>query len=353
MPCLGIAECMGGTEPRLDSRKTIANSCVQCAALERLRPRVLAHVALALAPTWACVPDRGAFGPSRFDGQWVLESEGGPMAMEVRHAGTPQMGGSIVGAVGGRTQPFLESSIVDGRLAFRVARQFESGTTVGSGTVAWFEGDRLVGETTRDDRDLRRAWTGRRPDAVTDVDSGSWFEQEPVVLFNGSALSEWSTSADGGLEGWLVEDGILRNVGNADELVSNRRFWNFRLQAEYRVSEGGNSGIGLRGRYEVQIHDDFGTEPSIHGNGAIYSRIKPSTLASRVHTEWQTLDVRLVGRIVTVTLNGITIIDRQVIEGITAMARDADESAPGAILLQGDHGPIEFRRIVVIPLALH
>ena len=336
----------------LGSCEAIADSTVHSHGSERLRPRVLAHVALVLAPTWACISERAVFDPSRFDGHWVLEGEAGPMAMEIRRAGTPQMAGSIVGAVGGRTQPFLESSIVDGRLAFRVARQFESGTTVGSETVAWFDRDRLVGETTRDDRDRRRAWTGRRPDAVTDVESGSWVEQEPVVLFDGSVLSAWSTSADGELEGWLVEDGILRNVGTAAELASNREFWNFRLQVEYRVPEGGNSGIGLRGRYEVQIYDDFGTKPSIHGNGAIYSRIKPSTLASRVHTHWQTFDIRLVGRIVTVSLNGTTIIDRQVIEGITAMSRDADESAPGPILLQGDHGPIEFRRIVVIPLAL-
>ena len=352
MFCSGKADRTGRTEPFLGSCEAITISCVRSAGSERLRPLVLANVALVLAAICACVPDRGTFDPSRFDGQWVLESEAGPMAMEIRDAGTPQMAGSVVGAVGGRTQPFLESSIVDGRLAFRVARQFETGMTVGSETVAWFDGDRLVGETTREDRDGRRVWTGRRPDAVPDVDSGSWVEQQPVVLFDGSALSEWSTGAEGEVEGWLVEDGVLRNLGNADELESKRKFWNFRLQAEYRVSEGGNSGIGLRGRYEVQIYDDFGAEPSIHGNGAIYSRIKPSTLASRVHAEWQTFDVRLVGRIVTVTLNGTTIIDRQVIEGITAMSRDAVESAPGPILLQGDHGPIEFRRIVVIPLAL-
>ena len=314
--------------------------------------RALAQVGLVLAPLWACVPDQAAFDPSRFSGHWVLESETGPMAMEIVHAGTPRMTGSIVGAVGGRTQPFLESSIVDGKLAFRVARQFDGGTTVDSQTVAWFDGGRLRGETTRDDRDGRRTWIGRRPDEVPGVDSGSWVEQERVVLFDGSHLSGWGTGAQGDLEGWVVEDGILRNVGNAGELASNLRFWNFRLQVEFRVSEGGNSGIGLRGRYEVQIYDDFGTEPSIHGNGAVYSRLKPSTLASRVHTEWQAFDIRLVGRLVTVELNGTTIIDRQVIAGITAMARDADESTPGPILLQGDHGPIEFRRIVVIPLEL-
>ena len=93
---------------------------------------------------------------------------------------------------------------------------------------------------------------------MTDVDGGSWVEQEAVVLFGGADLSEWHTGMPEQLEGWVAQDGILRNVGNADDLVSNRRFWNFRLQVEYRVSAGGNSGIGLRGRYEVQIYDDFG-----------------------------------------------------------------------------------------------
>ena len=351
MSCSGTADRTGGTDQVLEPRQDIANSCIHSAGSEGPRTRVLVQVALVLAPLWACVPEGGGLDPSRFDGQWVLESETGPMALEVMYAGTPRMAGSIVGAVGGRTQPFLESSIVDGRLTFRVARQFESGTTVGSETVAWFDRDRLVGETTREDLDGRKVWTGRRPDAVPDVDNGSWVEQEPVVLFDGLALSEWSTGSDGEPEGWVVEDGILRNVGDADDLVSKRRFWNFHLQVEYRVSERGNSGIGLRGRYEVQIYDDFGTERSIHGNGAVYSRIKPNVLASRAHGEWQTFDIRLVGRIITVALNGTTIIDRQVIEGITAMARDADESTRGPILLQGDHGPIEFRRIVIIPLA--
>ncbi len=152
------------------------------------------------------------------------------------------------------------------------------------------------------------------------------------------------------MDGWLVEQGILPNSGSVDELVSNRGFWNFRLHVEYRVSEGGNRGIALRVRYEVQIFDDFGMEPSIHGNGAVYSRIKASTLVTRAHSEWQRFKIRLVGRVVTIDLNGTTTIDRQLIKGITAMARNAREVQPGPIMLQGDHGPIEFRKIVVTPL---
>ena len=350
MASIDSPDCTVGKRDAFEFRQRISAFDVDPAGRAGSRSRVLAQAALVFLLLWACAPDLGTFDPSRYNGRWVLESESGPMAMEVRDAGTEKMAGSMIGAVGGRTQPFLESLIVDGRLAFRVARRFESGETVGSETLAWFDGELLKGETTREDRDGKRVWTGRRPDAVTDVDGGSWVEQEAVVLFGGADLSEWHTGMPEQLEGWVAQDGILRNVGNADDLVSNRRFWNFRLQVEYRVSAGGNSGIGLRGRYEVQIYDDFGAEPSIHGNGAVYSRIRPSTLASDVYTEWQTFDIRLVGRVVTVELNGTTIIDRQVIEGITAMARDADESERGPILIQGDHGSIEFRRIVVTPL---
>lgn len=310
----------------------------------------LATVVLVLIQAWACAPPPETFDPSAFNGHWVLEGESGPMAMEVKDAGKGTMTGSIVGAVGGRLQPFLESSISDSRLKFRVEREFDSGARVGSTTVAWFDGDQLTGETTREDREGKRSWIARRPDVVTDTDSGDWVEQEPVMLFDGTDLSKWNTSAPGELEGWLVDGGILKNAGNVGDLKSNRQFQNFRLQVEYRVSEGGNSGIALRGRYEVQILDDFGTETSIHGNGAIYSRIKPSSLATNAHTEWQQFDIRLIGRVVTVKLNGTTIINRQVIEGITAMAIDGRESEPGPVLLQGDHGPIEFRRIVVTPL---
>ena len=288
--------------------------------------------------------------PARFNGSWVLNSESVPMAMEVTGAGTDALAGSIVGAVGGRVQPFLESEIREGRLAFRVAREFDSGVTVGSTTEAWFDGDQLVGETVREDRDGKRSWVARRPDEVSDEEDGGWEEGQPVTLFDGSDLSEWHTEPPGQTNGWTVDDGVIKNAGRASDLTSNREFWNFQLHLEYRVAEGGNSGIGLRGRYEVQIYDDFGTETSVHGNGAVYSRIKPTLLASKPHTEWQTFDIRLVGRIVTVVLNGTTITDRREIEGLTAMARDAKESSPGPILLQGDHGPIEFRRVVVTPL---
>jgi 3-keto-disaccharide hydrolase len=58
-----------------------------------------------------------------------------------------------------------------------------------------------------------------------------------------------------------------------------------------------------------------------------------------------------VGRVVTVTLNDELIIDRQTIPGITGGALDSDEGSPGPILIQGDHGPIEFRNLKLTPAA--
>jgi hypothetical protein len=116
------------------------------------------------------------------------------------------------------------------------------------------------------------------------------------------------------------------------------------------VGAHSNSGVGLRGRYEVQILEDHGQPPNRHGNGALYSRIVPRINASKPAGEWQTFDVRLVGRQVTVVLNDERIIDKQEIEGLTAIAANGDEDKPGPFLLQGDHGPVEFRKIIVMPL---
>jgi hypothetical protein len=58
--------------------------------------------------------------------------------------------------------------------------------------------------------------------------------------------------------------------------------------------------------------------------------------------------VTLIGRIVTVIHNGVTVIDRKEIEGITGGALDADEGQPGPFYLQGDHtGGLKFRNITV------
>jgi Domain of Unknown Function (DUF1080) len=132
-------------------------------------------------------------------------------------------------------------------------------------------------------------------------------------------------------------------------LVTEQKFTDFKLNTEYRYPQGSNSGVYLRGRYEVQIEDDCGEEADNHRSGGVYGFLTPSVNAAKKAGEWQTLEVTLVGRMVTVVLNGEPVIDRQAIPGITGGALDGDEGEPGPILLQGDHGAVEFRNLSLTP----
>ena len=72
--------------------------------------------------------------------------------------------------------------------------------------------------------------------------------------------------------------------------------------------------------------------------GGLYSRITPTVnRAEKPAGEWQTIDITLVDRHVTVILNGKTIIDNQPVLGCTGGALWSDEFRPGPIYLQGDH----------------
>jgi len=194
------------------------------------------------------------------------------------------------------------------------------------------------------------AFTGHRAPEINEHDDGTWVEGKPITLFNGKDLEGWTGVDSPKAEGWTVEDGLLKGKGQADDLITVAKYWNFELHAEYRLGEKSNSGIGLRGRYEVQIASDYGRPPNMHGTGALYTRVLPSVNAGKAPNEWQTFDIRLVGREVTTTLNGQKLYERGVIDGLTGIAFDPFEGRPGSIELQGDHGSVEFRNLVLIPL---
>jgi hypothetical protein len=207
-------------------------------------------------------------------------------------------------------------------------------------------GKKLEGTMKAGQREMK--WVGVRAPAIKDKDDKAWKKGKPIDLV-GKDLSGWHGTVPGQDLGWTVEDGVLKSKGKANNLESDQKFWNFELHVEYRVGPKSNSGIGLRGRYEVQILEDFGQEPSTHTNGALYSRVAPKVNPSKPANEWQTFDVRLVGRHVTIVVNGKEVV-KTMIEGLTAIATNADEGEPGPLALQGDHGPVEFRKIVVTPL---
>jgi hypothetical protein len=150
--------------------------------------------------------------------------------------------------------------------------------------------------------------------------------------------------------GWKVEDGIMKNVAGANNLYSTERFWNFQLHCEFRLGEHTNGGIGLRGRYEVQVLEDYGRPPDSHSAAALYSRVAPTKNVSKRPGEWQTYDITLIGRQLTVIFNGEKVLDKVEVEGLTAMAHDWNEALPGPISIQGDHGPVEMRKLTITPL---
>jgi hypothetical protein len=194
-------------------------------------------------------------------------------------------------------------------------------------------------------------WTGVRAPAIADKDDGTWNKGQPIALFNGKDLTGWKGLTPGEEVKWKVENGILRNAPPTTDIISDQNFWNFELHVDFRIVEHSNSGIGLRGRYEIQILDDYGKPPNTHGAGALYSRVAPVVNASKPAGEWQSYDIRLVGRTLTVVHNGQKVLDRVEIEGLTAIAESAGEAEPGPFVIQGDHSYVEIKSFVVTPLA--
>jgi len=280
----------------------------------------------------------------RWDIQQLRDNPDKAWWLEVSGAGTSQIKGKFIGFPGGDLNEIRDLKIDNGVLTFTDGRpnpqQYEAKFVASSG--------HLDGKMTFNGEAI--AFAGYRAPEIRDHDDGTWLKADPIPLFDAKDLTGWTGLGTAQNLGWTVEDGTLKSTGHAQNLITTGKYWNFLLHVEYNVAEKSNSGIGLRGRYEVQIQDDYGKPVESHINGAIYSRIKPLVNASRKAGEWQTADIRLVGRDVTVTLNGKTIITKQKIEGLTAIAFAPFEGEPGPIELQGDHGPVEFRNIVLTPL---
>lgn len=204
------------------------------------------------------------------------------------------------------------------------------------------------------------AFTGKKlPPAGEAPDLESLEYGDPIALFNGEDLTGWEMLREGSVNGWKVEDGILINdpvqkEGEPHISYGNLRtvdsFEDFKLELDVNVPEGSNSGVYLRGIYEIQVLDSHGKELDSHNMGALYSRITPLVSAEKPAGEWQHMEITLVDRHVTVVLNGFKIIDNQFVGGVTGGAMHSDEFVPGPIYLQGDHGKVMYRDIVLTPV---
>lgn len=308
----------------------------------------LAWIAMAAAPALC--------GVEEFNGRWNLEPAKEPRGrawwIEVKDAGSPRINGTFVGAPGGQVDAIPKISVEGGELVWVFESNWRGEKTKRKGVYrARIEKGALVGfHEVEGLAGSRVEFTGKRAPVLREVDDGKWKKGRAVELLNGRDMTGWSSAVAGrGIE-WRVENGVMKNNDKAADIVSAAKFWNFQLHIEFRVAQHSNGGVGLRGRYEVQIFGDHGESPSSHGNGALYSRIVPAVNATLAPDQWQTFDITLIGREITVVLNGKTLIDHKEVAGLTAMATDPNEDQPGPLTLQGDHGPVEFRKITVTPL---
>lgn len=200
-----------------------------------------------------------------------------------------------------------------------------------------------------------RKLTGQSPDgrligvpapSLNGIAPVAW--STPEALFNGRDLTGW-TPDNPALNHWLAQDGELQNTQAGANIQTTRKFGDFQLHVEYNCPQGGNSGVYLRGRYEVQVeYEPPAKNDASHGMGSIYGFIAPAALVHPRPGQWERYDVTLVGRKVTVVRDGVPIIDNAEIPGITGGALDSREGQPGPIYLQGDHtGGLKYRNITI------
>ena len=299
-------------------------------------------------------------------GRWALTLPGGGagwLGVE------PQAGGALKGSIlwgGGSVMPAAETKVENGALVVvRKHNRKKDGKDVTfiETLTAKRDGDTLA-LTTRtvndEGKEVGKAdFSGKKiPDLPPRPDLSKLAFGTPVRLLNGNDLAGWKVMNEKAPNCWSMADGMLSNrVAGPDgkkqhgtNIRTVAEFEDFNLKTEVRVPKGGNSGIYLRGIYEVQVAETHGRNVDSHNMGALYSRITPSVAAERPAGEWQTLDITLADRHLTVILNGTTIIDNQPVLGCTGGAMTSDEFKPGPIYLQGDHTDVDYRNMIVTPI---
>lgn len=264
-----------------------------------------------------------------------------------------EKGGKIEGRVqprGGGWMPIQGAKVDSGKLVVELSTPRGPATTweftaAGSDRLTGIErrggsdGPKLAGvRAPKLDRPMPKAWTAPRP------------------LFNGKDLTGWEPIGNVSNNKWIARNGELVNDNpeiegqrgtRAANLKTTEKFQDFKLHIEVNCPEHGNSGIYLRGRYEVQVGTEGGAQPD-HEMGAIYSHYPPPASAELGLGKWTSFDITLVGRHVTVLRDGKVYHNNVEIPGPTGGALDSHEAEPGPFFLQGDHhGVIRYRNITI------
>ncbi len=284
---------------------------------------------------------------SPLQGKWDLTVNTGDRVeaswLEVHVSGIKTLVGHFV-AGGGSARPVAKVNFDGKKMSFSIPPQWEN-SDKDLEVEGVLENGILTG-TMLSSSGRKYTWTGVRAPSLVRTAAPVW--GSTISLFNGKNTEGWHGDP-GKKNQWIAENGVLKSPASGTNIITDKKFNDFKLHVELRYPEESNSGIYLRGRYEIQVSDSKGKEPALIEFGAIYGFILPVAMAAKSPGEWQSFDITLVGRLVTVVANGVTIICNQVIPGITGGALDSREGEPGPIMLQGDHGPIEYRNIKITP----
>ncbi len=285
-------------------------------------------------------------GPPPFEGRWdiTIDWAGKPQPawLEVRHSGVDKLVGRVM-IVSGSARPISKINFSEGKFNFTIPPQWDK-SDVDVKIEGTLVDDKLKGVFINFDGKFY-TFNGVRAPSLKRSKPPEW--AAPITLFSGKDLSGWHTNGE---NQWVAEAGVLKSPKSGSNLFSDKTFTDFKLHIEFRYPKGSNSGIYLRGRYEVQVADSKGLEPWDDQFSGVYGLVAPNEMVAKEAGEWQTYDITLVGRTVTVVANDVTVISNQVIPGVTGGAIDSKEGEPGPFMIQGDHGPIEYRNIVVTPV---
>lgn len=319
-----------------------------------------------------CTSVPAAESPDAFLGRWALTIPSGGAGW----LGVEQKKGYLDSSIlwgGGSVVP-TDFTYIDGDVLIvtrvrKVERKDAKGKVIRAqnfteALIAKVSGDTMQLTQIRPHRNGKGAdhheFTGKRiPPLPSKPDLSKVKYGKPIKLFNGRNLDGWKLTNPRQKNGWSVENGVIVNkpvqkkgqrrihYGN---LRTVEEFEDFNLKLEVKVPKRGNSGVYLKGIYEVQVSDTYGKNLDSHHMGGIYSRITPKVAAEKPAGQWQTMDMTLCDRHVTVKLNGKVIIDNQPLLGCTGGALWSDEFKPGPIYLQGDHTAVSYRNIVLTPI---
>jgi len=280
-----------------------------------------------------------------FEGRWDLtvttSRDSYPDWMEVKQAD-------------GKTTITVQPRTASTRIAADVKREGSHLTftlipaTDGTPATTWdlnIEGGKVMG-TAKRGSDVLGQIAGVKAPALVRKMPAKWTTPEPI--FNGKDLTGWEPMTPAASH-WLVENGELVNKEHGSNIKTTRKFDDFKLHIEYNCPDKGNSGIYLRGRYEVQVeYEPLEANDQFHRMGSVYSMLAPAVELPRKPGTWESYDITLMGRFVTIVRDGVKTVDNKEIAGITGGALDSNEGEPGPFYIQGDHtGGLKYRNITV------